>query len=382
MIRVLYISPYLDAPGSAQYGGSLVSYSNLQIVKNSFSTIGKVYSVAVSRTTDVAADYAIIGSNNKLMTAINNCLTLSGRLDLKALKQFELIIKDINPTVIYLDTSFLGVLAKIIKVKFPNIFVVSFFHNIEVDFELARIKSNEYHYLPSLWSAYINERRCVKYSDLIFCLHEHDSNRLNKLYGRRSDLNIPVTLLHSTGLNHVKKKTTHAKKIVFGFLGSAFYANIQAARIIATEIAPKFPCFQFLIAGRGFEIYKNEFLQENVNVMGAIDSVDLFYEQIDVFLAPIYSGAGMKVKIAEACAYNKVILASDFSLHGYERIIDGVNVHSFDSVGSLVNILTDFSLQLDCNTRSYFERHFCVESLSSYVSNFMMDKIDENIAGK
>ncbi|MCV5943161.1 hypothetical protein OFN64_41415, partial [Escherichia coli] len=64
------------------------------------------------------------------------------------------IIKVFEPKFVYLDSSLLGGIAELSKEISTDIKVITFFHNVEIDFELERLKSGGILYLPSLLPSY------------------------------------------------------------------------------------------------------------------------------------------------------------------------------------------------------------------------------------
>lgn len=364
---MLFISMSL---GKGDYGGAIVSDTNFSALKSLESY--EIYSVAIFKDAKDApktVDYLLPGNHGKLSTVFSNILGFSGRLNYSAMREIKKIINDICPDIIYLDSSLLGGIAKFCKRKFNNILVVTFFHNVELDFEISRILSGRVHFFPSLISTFFSERFSIRYSDKIIALHKHDSMRLNDKYGRPADYIVPVCLKEKERSMR-ETNTTFGRGKNIGFIGSAFFANIEAAKFIAKEIAPELiGIAHFYICGKGFERYAS-LCSDNVTVSGYVDSLDDFYSSIDVMVFPIFTGAGMKVKIAESLMYNKKIIASPFALIGYEKIIDGVNVISCDSGESFCAAIDSVShTELTDHNRRAYLTYFSEFSCKNYFKN-------------
>ncbi|MEQ5120359.1 glycosyltransferase [Morganella morganii] len=366
--KIMYISPYLD---STRFGGSIVSWSNLEKLK---SNNWEVITVCITRDAkNEELNYHVGASRNKLSTAFNNILGFSGRLSYRSIDCVINIINNENPDIVYLDSSYLGRLAKNIKIKFPHIKIISFFHNIEYDFELERLKKRELQYLPSFWSAWLNERQAIRYSDILFMLHSTDSDRSLTLYKRAADFFLPVTLPSCTGSEHNNISHSNFRPRKIGFFGTAFYANIEGAKYISNTLSPLLPEYEFIIAGKGFEKYNSELSNTNVSVLGTVESISQFYNQADIIIAPIFSGGGMKVKIAEALSYNKITIGSPFSLIGYSHLVDNINLFSASTTSDFVSIIKN--LQHIDNPRKLFLEHFSNDS----VSKMMIDEIKKEL---
>ena len=81
---------------------------------------------------------------------------------------------------------------------------------------------------------------------------------------------------------------------------------------------------------------------KNVKIIGYVENVvDLFF-YAKAFICPIFSGAGMKVKIAEALMYGKTIIGTSFACIGYE--IDSEVFYLHNTTKSLIECLNHNSI--------------------------------------
>ena len=369
MRKILFISMSL---GKNDYGGAVVSNTNFLALKSLGSH--EIYSITILK--DIAdapdnVDFLLTCSSSRLSTAFSNLLGFSGRLNFSVMRKIKKIIKDVRPDIIYLDSSLLGGIAKYCREKFNDILIVTFFHNVEVDFEISRILSGRIYFLPSLLATLFAEKFAVRHSDVIITLHNNDSVRLKNKYGREADYIVPVCIKEKEArVDTFKLNESPGSKLKLGFIGSAFFANIEAAKFISEKLAPNLvDVAHFYICGNGFERYES-LCSDNVTVSGYIDSLSDFYSSIDVMVFPIFTGAGMKVKIAESLMYNKIIIASPFALIGYEKIIDGVNVISCDTNESFCTMINKVSHHeyTDYNRRAYLT-YFSEQSCKNHFKN-------------
>ena len=75
--------------------------------------------------------------------------------------------------------------------------------------------------------------------------------------------------------------------------------------------------------GKGLEKVRDEFDDDDIHVIGFVDSLSEYYSYADMVIAPLTDGGGMKIKTAEAISYGKMFLGSSESLYGYwEEIPD------------------------------------------------------------
>ena len=105
------------------------------------------------------------------------------------------------------------------------------------------------------------------------------------------------------------------------FVGGTFYAN-QAGIFWFVENVVPYISMKTYIVGRGFEKFKSELeINENVVVVGEVDTLAQWYHDAYFVVAPIFDGSGMKTKVAEALMYGKKIIGTPEAFSGYEDIV-------------------------------------------------------------
>lgn len=110
------------------------------------------------------------------------------------------------------------------------------------------------------------------------------------------------------------------EKPVAGFLANFGYEpNRDAFRLLCEQWVPTFrrAGWTVLVAGHDSQ----ELGCADVEVLGAVPGVADFYERVDVALAPIRLGGGMKVKVVEAIAFGKPVIGTEFAGEGFPESI-------------------------------------------------------------
>lgn len=225
-------------------------------------------------------------------------------------KEIIQYIDECNPDLLFLDFSLLG---RLIRLK-RSYKTVVFFHNIESDYFMSKVKKQGIYYITSYWAAKYNDKWATK-ADKVICLNERDAKRLYECYRRKADLLIPISF--DDYFCESCTTTIYERKLLF--LGSLFSPNQISIEWFIKEVMPKLDNIKLSIVGKGFEKKKNEYEQNpNVKVFGTVQSVESFYYNHCAVVLPIKYGAGMKVKTAEAMMYGRRIFASDEALEGYD----------------------------------------------------------------
>lgn len=100
------------------------------------------------------------------------------------------------------------------------------------------------------------------------------------------------------------------------------------------NIVENVPDAALLIAGKGLsDDYKHAWENhKNVKVLGFVDSILSFYQEGNVVIIPITTGAGTNIKVIEALSLGKACVMSKFSTKGFEDIVhDGENCKVYNS---------------------------------------------------
>jgi len=224
--------------------------------------------------------------------------------------------------MVFLASSNYGKLSKAIKAKFPRQQMCVLFNNIEYNFIRSQISvSPKPQLLLTLLATYFSEKDISKYADKIIVLNNRESHELHRLYNRIPDGVIPITLKDECDKVHFqdnenKQKSQQLKGV---FVGSNFYANKHAVEWFSNNVAPHLNGVCIEIIGKGFE-NERQYERNNVRMVGTVDCVSEHYISSDFVIAPIFKGAGMKVKVAEAMMYGRTVIGTPEAFNGYEDV--------------------------------------------------------------
>lgn len=297
MEKLLFI---YNNPLDGSFGGSQRTVQNFEGLKTRFDVI----------------PYELTNKNNKIKTFFQSLfgyISNATFFDFKKIKK-ELITKDIK--YVFFDQATHG---KIVK-KISNLKTISFkeifvhYHNNEEQYYHDLLKQQGILYYSIYLAAKKNQQLSLRYATTNVFITKEDSISVGDCVGKK--IIIPITLK-----NHYNAEPTNKKpeKTYALFLGAATYANIEGAKYIISKIATNCKTIDFVIAGKGMkESLKNEKIPENVTIFSFIEDLKPLFENAFVFLVPLFSGSGMKVKIAEAMMYGKKVLGSQLAWWGYE----------------------------------------------------------------
>lgn len=353
-IKIAYISHGLTVPSS---GMSVVSRTNFELV-GSIPDV-QVYPVLITKNHDCIPGFSVRGTSSTLQTAIANLTGYSGSLHKRAASKIFQYLCSLKPEIIFVDSSLFGCLIKKIKEcqLLDGCRIVAFFHNVEYDFTWHLIRSRGWHYLPALWSNRHNELLSVRHADFVLSITEADRLRLKELYGRFKGQTLPVAMVDSFS-DQCERYSCKGPYILF--VGSRFFPNVEAVRFLIEKVMPSIHA-HLVVVGSEMDLEFPEYVDGigRVTVFGRVDDLGPFYAGASCVVAPIFSGAGMKVKIAEAMMWGKPLVATRLAMQGYYT--DGLpDLYLAESAEDFVNMLqvalglADFSLSMRDNFLSNY----------------------------
>lgn len=216
------------------------------------------------------------------------------------------------------------------------------------------------HYLqlPALWWG---ERRAIQMSTRTFVCSEGD-----RRYLERQGLEGIEVLPNAVALPEPVAEPSRAQVL---YLGAYDYRpNINAARRLALEIWPrireKVPEAVLVLAGRHPEQLGARVRSEpGVLVPGFVDDLDALYRNTSVVCCPIEAGGGTRVKIIEAAAHARPVVATEIAAEGLV-FEDGREILIRDSTAAIaegcVRLLRDGDLHRDLGeaARRAVESHY------------------------
>lgn len=257
-------------------------------------------------------------------------------------------IRSIKPSLIFFDgTTFGAIVDKIDQ----NIKTVVFFHNLEKNYAWMCFRYKNPVCIIKYFSDYYNERTITQKADKIICLNERDRNLIVNTYHRSPDMVWPITLKD----NYRDCGAMKLNNSIL-FVGSYFTPNIEGIRWFAKNVMSAIGC-KLIVVGKDMEKLTDISDMTNIDIVGTVDDLKPFYQAADAVVMPIFLGAGMKIKTAEAMMYGKTIFATKEALEGYEvKDVNGI---------------------YECNTAQEF-----IENINNYYSEDENKKFNKSVRNK
>lgn len=257
---------------------------------------------------------------SKLSGAKRMRAVVTGRMDGITRSAETLVLEriaDSDIDCVWLDGSNLGVLARAIKQRYPNVEVLSFFHNIEARFFWGAARQRPTIRAFGVFVAsYIAERCCARFSDRLITLNRRDAAELECLYGRAATDILPMALDDAWN-PAADLRTITARPLLF--VGGSFYANKAGIAWFASKVVPA-TAVETIIVGRGMERDRAALERTAmVRVVGPVEDLSPYYRDALAVIAPIFDGSGMKTKVAEALMHGKLVIGTREAFTGYDE---------------------------------------------------------------
>ena len=201
-------------------------------------------------------------------------------------------------------------------------------HNIEKDYlySLFRLSQKFLDFLRYK-SFEINEKAVFSKADFFIFITNNDIKRANELYGiKNSKIGLnPVCLDQADVIQSMK---THCKTVLM--TGSLSYGPNAEGIIwfiehVWGEIEPLETDVNLLIAGSypGTELIEAVSHYRKIKLIDTPEVMSPYFNSSDLYVASVFAGAGMKVKVAEALSYGLPVIGTKHAFIGYENISYG-----------------------------------------------------------
>jgi glycosyltransferase involved in cell wall biosynthesis len=162
-------------------------------------------------------------------------------------------------------------------------------------------------------------RRCEK----LILISNIDARYIENRYPGSSDRIRVIPNGVSEEFLNILPRASSGDSPAVAFTGAMDYApNEQAAFFFAQRVMPllrqKHPAVRFFIVGKKPSNELRKLANDSVVVTGEVPSVANYLNDIDIVVAPLLSGAGMKNKVLEALAASRPVVASAIAVEGID----------------------------------------------------------------
>ena len=280
------------------------------------------------------------------------------------IKNIIKIIKENNIKLVIIDCSSFGLLCKKIKSFSKNIKIIVIHHHIECNFFLQLFYSSKnFKNLLIAFKMYINERLSNEYSDKQIFFTKRDFDYGKSLFKSKNSEIFPVAqpLIKNSIKND--NEVNLAKPYILFVGGGGLLPNYHGILWFINKVIPKIK-FQLVVVGSGYEnLIKKNF--KDVIFTGKVNDLSKIYKNAKFVVAPIFSGSGMKTKIAEAASYGKTVFGTSEAINGYEKFLNKICILCDDEDEFIKKIdIYKKLIDLEENVLEIYHKNYSVEAMN------------------
>ena len=168
--------------------------------------------------------------------------------------------------------------------------------------------------VPTLWRG---EQQAIRLAKQTFVCSEHDRRYL----AEQKRLSGITVVPNALTIPAPQPLTAEPTLLLLG--AYHYYPNINAANFLIEQVWPQvlqaMPTARLIIGGKEpHHIRSYDKGVPGVEFTGFVDDLDALYRRSRVVCCPIFSGGGTRIKMIEAAAYGKPIVATHIGVEGLE----------------------------------------------------------------
>lgn len=167
---------------------------------------------------------------------------------------------------------------------------------------------------------YSDEKRALSKADVVWAITEDENQHFRQIV--EDDDTEVFTLTHLKSFDEIRTKKP-GKNIIM--IGSGNRLNLEGLDWFMEQVWQKLKHydneFQFIIAGSICKVLEGFVEDEQVQLLGLFDSPGEVYSRGDVFINPMQSGTGLKIKTFEALAHGKFVISTNAGATGLDELI-------------------------------------------------------------
>lgn len=309
-------------------------------------------------------------------------------------KKFAQILSDLitnnNYSFIQFESSYIGLYIDLVKEKAPNVPLFLRAHNVEYEI-WERNSSVQKNFLKKIYFKIIAQR-FKKWEESLFCKYNailpittRDKNKIQKNCPNGKFFTLPYTI----NIADFPYEEIKLNDLSIAYLGALDWIPNQEGILWFLEnvwdrIYNYYPGLKFYIAGRNAPDWLERKIKSHpVEYLGEISDARAYQLEHPIFVVPLLSGSGMRIKIIEQMALGRVVISTPIGAEG----IDITNMEN----GLLAQEPDDFIKNIDYlyrnpdgiryiskNARLTVESLFDAKEIFEKLYKFIIKVLEEN----
>nr|WP_228028540.1 glycosyltransferase family 4 protein [Donghicola mangrovi] len=175
----------------------------------------------------------------------------------------------------------------------------------------------------------------------------------------------------------------NAKEILF--VGSNTEPNVLGLKWFYRECWPDIlkavPDAKLNVVGTVYRAMHGEAVPPSVTYLGLVEDLSALYQGSGIVISPLTFGSGLKIKLIEAMALGKAIVATSVTLQGVEELASSAVCHadaSGDFSSAVIKLATNDELRLQKATGALAvaDAHFTSRTVHANLIRWFEERFD------
>ncbi len=170
-----------------------------------------------------------------------------------------------------------------------------------------------------------------------------------------------------------------------GFIGTLDWTpNLEGIEWFLRDVWPKVQekreKLQFHLAGRKMPVGLQSLHETGIIAFGEVPDADAFLRSLQLFIVPLHSGSGIRIKLLEAMALGLPVVSTTIGAEGIP-VVNGTHLLLADTAEEFANAILlivndpEFGYQLGTESRKLIAEHFDVGKTGYQLSSFYRDLV-------
>ena len=268
-------------------------------------------------------------------------------------------------------------------------------HNVESHmlFRRASLEKNwlkKFYYFQEGVRVKSLEKKYCKLVDTNITCSDLDSIRFNDFVHSDNFITVP----NGVDINAFKPSEVLPDKNKLLFIGTLdWYPNIRAVKFLAFDLWQKLkaelPNIVIDIVGARPPQDLVEFGKQNsdFHVHGFVNNIDPYFEKALIYVCPINDGGGTKLKVIDALASGKAVIADPIACEGLS-VTEGVNILFAATVDEYIEKIKylvanpDVRIQIEKNARYHAVSHFSFSAIGNRLAQHYESVVKHRAKGE
>lgn len=283
--------------------------------------------------------------------------------------------------VVWFESVYTACYLKTVRANAPNAKCILRAHNIEHKLWEGRLSEYPTYMQPIIKSfnmrLEVSEKEAFEQMDVIAPISRQDAEYINALFPSKADGVLSYFPWDQPDLSFNEKPLT------VRYIGALDWEpNIQGVLWLVNEVWPlvrrDLPDATLEIAGRNTVDRLFELQSESVRILGEVENANVFMQEATVLAVPLFSGGGIRIKLIEAAALKKAVVATSKAIDGLSFSAESIRIADSPVAyaSALVELLTDEGLRMRFKNEIYaaFETNYGKEAYLKIVKHLLIQE--------